>query len=114
MAIAKRFSVKVVGLTFHDGYPDSLHALRERFAKGAGEASLIREPDNQYDANAVAVLAAGDIIGHVPAYLAEKLAPELDAGHTFRVVTAEVLVNPDHPDRPGFLIECERHENAMA
>lgn len=113
--VASRFSVKVVGVTFHDEYPGNLHALRERFAKGVGEASLIREPDNQYDPYAVAVLAGGEIIGHVPRFLAEKLAPELDAGTRFRVVSAEVLVNPEHEDRPGFLIECERvTENSWA
>lgn len=108
MSLAKRFSVKVVGVSFHDDYPDSLYALRDRCTLGSSEASLIREPTNEYDPNAVAVLAGGSIIGHVPRGLAERLGPEIDAGERYVVVSAEVLVHPEHEDRPGLLIECER------
>ncbi len=106
--VASRFEIKAVGVTFHDGYPDNLYALRERFAHGKGEASLIREPDNEYDKNAVAVLAGGEIIGHLPGWFAQKIAPEIDSGTRYRVVDASVLVDPDHEDRPGLLLECER------
>lgn len=106
--VARRFFVKVRGVSFHPGYPQSLYALRERLAKAEGEASLIREPENPHDPNAVAVLAGGDIIGHVPAGLAERLGPEIDRGTLYRVVSADVLVNPEHEDKPGLLIECER------
>lgn len=111
MTVASRFSVKVVGVSFHPDYPENLHRLR---ALGGGEAggevegSLIREPDNPHDPNAVAVFMGGSVIGHVPAFLAERLGPEIDAGARFAVDTAAVLVNPDHPDRPGLEIFCVR------
>ena len=41
---------------------------------------LFREPDNKVDANAIAVMANGRKIGYVPGYLAEDLAPLIDAG----------------------------------
>jgi hypothetical protein len=108
--IPARFEVKVVGVSFHDDYPENLHRLRETAVMGGGEVegSLIREPDNPHDPNAVAVLIAGQIVGHVPAFLAEKLGPDIDAGVRYTVDTACVLVNPEHEDRPGLLITCVR------
>lgn len=108
--IPDRFEVKVVGVSFRDGYPESIHALARAYAQtpGTGEASLIRQPENPVDRNAVAVLAGGEQVGFVPAGLASRLAPDMDAGHQFRVTDAEVLVMPDHEDRPGLLIRVER------
>jgi SWI/SNF-related matrix-associated actin-dependent regulator of chromatin subfamily A3 len=47
---------------------------------GSGEeVKLVREPDNQYDKNAIRVLNIGGIqIGHVPRNVVSKLAPLLD------------------------------------
>lgn len=101
--IAPRFRVKAVGLTFHVGYPDRLLDL-------AGypyplEATLLREPDNAHDPNAVAVLLSGSPVGHVPADLARRLAPMLDQGTRY-IVTGTVLIDPEYPDRPGLLLDC--------
>jgi len=42
---------------------------------------LVREPDNKFDPNAIAVKAWGKYpLGYVPRYVAEALAPLLDAG----------------------------------
>jgi HIRAN domain len=41
---------------------------------------LRRDPDNEHDPNAIAVLAGGAQVGWVPRELAAELAPELDAG----------------------------------
>lgn len=45
-----------------------------------GPAELVREPDNPYDANAVAVHVGGKIIGHFNKQKAAALARVLDAG----------------------------------
>ena len=49
---------------------------------------LRRDPGNEHDANAIAVLAGGAQVGWVPRELAAELAPELDAGRPW---TALVL-----------------------
>jgi hypothetical protein len=41
---------------------------------------LRRDPDNEHDPNAIAVLAGDAQVGWVPRELAAELAPELDAG----------------------------------
>lgn len=110
--VASRFTVKVVGLSFRPGYPDSLLALSEALdalpAGTGGEASLIRDLDNEVDPHAVAVLVSGAIVGYIPATLARRVGPEIDAGSRFRVVSAEVLIHPEFPERPGLEIEVER------
>lgn len=45
------------------------------------EVLLRREPQNEYDSNAIAVLTeAGESLGHVPCDIAMELSPLLDAG----------------------------------
>lgn len=66
------FDFVVAGTQYHKGYMeidegDSLH--------------LIREPQNQYDSNAILICTeAGVSVGYVPRYLAEEMAPHLDNG----------------------------------
>ena len=49
---------------------------------------LDREPDNPHDANAIAVKAWGKhMLGYIPRYLAQSLAPLLDAGKVSRKAT---------------------------
>lgn len=103
------FSFKAVGVSFHPDYPENLLRLRETLglAGGAGEASLIREPDNEHDPNAVAIFVGGTVVGHAPRAVAQFVGPMLDDGTLVRA-TATVLIDPDHEDRPGLLVECER------
>lgn len=100
MSVPDRFEVKAVGVSFRPGYPESVLGLAEAYAQlpagVPGEASLVREPDNPADANAVGVLAGGMLVGYLPAALAA------------RVGRAEVLINSEFPERPGLLIQVER------
>lgn len=99
-------SSKVVGLTFEDGYPDNVNGLSTRVAR----LRLHREPSNLYDSNAVAVIEVdpetGEIttFGHLPAALAGRIAPEIDAGARWELAGYEVLVTPRYPDRPGLSV----------
>lgn len=106
------FTVKAVGVSFRPDYPDSLLRLAEAYAAlplgVPGEASLVRDAANEHDPNAIAILTNGEHVGYLPRELAARIAPELDAGARFRVRGAEVLINPEHPDRPGLSIEVER------
>ena len=101
--IAPRFRVKAVGMTFHDGYPDTFLDLAEY--PYPLEVTLRREPDNAHDPNAVAVVLSGRAVGHVPRDLAVRLALALDAGARYQV-TGTILIDPDHRDRPGLLLDC--------
>ena len=63
---------------------------------------LCREPDNPFDKNAIAVKAWGKHeLGYVPKYLAETLAPLLDAGKVSRKATfVRKNVSTKAPDLP--------------
>lgn len=101
--IAPRLTFKAVGMTFHPGYPDFLLDLAEY--PYPLEATLVREPENPHDPNAVAVMLSGRMVGHVPATLARRMAPHIDVGTRY-TVTATVLIDPEHRDHPGLLLEC--------
>jgi len=69
---------------------------------------LCREPDNPHDANAIAVKALGKYqLGYIPRYLAESLAPLLDAGKVSRKATfVRKNVSTKAPDLPvGLMIK---------
>ncbi|MDE0545477.1 HIRAN domain-containing protein [Microbacterium sp. C7(2022)] len=51
----------------------------ERARYGGQEYLLVREPDNEFDAQAIAVYGRGRKVGYVPASKAAALAPLLDA-----------------------------------
>jgi hypothetical protein len=57
-------------------YLPELRALKRRSESWV--ATLIREPLNEYDPNAIAVEIDGTTIGHVAREQAEELAPQLD------------------------------------
>ena len=113
------FSAKVVGVSFVPGYPDNLHRLSAASdaARLSGEplaAILKRNPQNQYDPNAVEVhvpaLGDGGFIGHLTRPIVARIAPEMDAGDVWLAEVGDVLIDPDHMDRPGISINCKRGE----
>lgn len=109
--------VDVVGVTFVSTYPDNILSL-EMLAMEAelvGErlaAIIVRNPDNKFDSNAceVHVPSLGDhgMIGHLPAAIAARLAPELDTGVLWQAGVARVRLQQEHLDRPGITIHMER------
>jgi hypothetical protein len=111
------FDVRTVGVSFAPGYPENLHRL-DAMVKDAdfwnGEpisAVLVREPDNEFDANAIAVHVPGlgedAAIGHIPREVARKLAPIIDGGTQHHVAVAGVVIHPDHAERPGVWISVK-------
>jgi hypothetical protein len=52
---------------------------------------LIREAQNRFDSNAVAVEVGGKQIGYIPKALAAKLAPRIDAGETVDVIGVRII-----------------------
>ena len=61
-------------------------ALDSEAAAPGRPLELRRDPGNEHDANAIAVLAGGEQVGWVPRELAAELAPRLDAGETWSVI----------------------------
>lgn len=126
--------VRVVGLTFRPGYPETVHYVAEQLDsqllddirltgtwedldddESVGPAVLlVRNPENEYDANAIEVhvpiLRRRQFVGHVPKDLAARWAPMMDDQAQFAeaCVTA-VPVTPDHIDRPGLEIRVRWH-----
>lgn len=103
--------VRVVGVTFAPEYPDSLHALNDFWAMRSLHnenmeevaAVLVRNPLNEHDPNAIEVHvpAITHVIGHIPAQMAQWMAPKLDAGERWHVSVDSVVIHPDHPERPA-------------
>jgi hypothetical protein len=54
--------------------------------RGDESVSIVPEPDNPYDSNALAVRVAGEHIGYVPRMLAEQLAPQIRGFAEGRIV----------------------------
>lgn len=101
-------STKVVGMTFVDGYPANVHRM---CTEGCPGLVLVREPDNPHDPNAVAVAerdSTEGAIGHLPAALAGRIAPEIDAGQEWEIPMWEVLVSPGHVHNPGLSVTLNR------
>ena len=73
-------------------------ALGTEAAAPGRPLELRRDPDNEHDANAIAVLAGGEQVGWVPRELAEELAGELDAGRPWSaIVLREQRLSPRDP-----------------
>ena len=117
---ASEFTSKVVGVSFVPGYPDNLLDLAKADVNAAavGErliAILHRNPANEYDPNAIEVhvpaLGDGGFIGHLTRPIVARMAPDMDAGAIWHAEVANVLIDPDHLDRPGIEIHCKRMEN---
>lgn len=100
-------TTKVVGVSYAPGYPENLHHIANELVSTPGgviHARLVREPENPYDTNAVAVFVHDRPVGHLPAANAERVAPRLDSGERWAAAVVEVPVHPDNPDQPGLKI----------
>ena len=75
-------SISVVG----EKYEGRLDALQSAAFSPGRALRLVREPDNPYDANAVAVYdAAGSLhVGYLPKEHAARIATQLDAGQSYQ------------------------------
>lgn len=90
----ERADFMIAGATIGDDRREACEACRED-----DPVSLVREPDNPYDSNAILVVCEdGSDLGYVPRILAKDLAPLLDDGarQEFRVKKLHFL-RPNHP-----------------
>jgi hypothetical protein len=113
---ANNFSVRVVGMSFTEDYPDNLLDLEweihhaERSNRKV-RLRLVRDPKNIHDPNAIRVESDSlGLLGHIPRDLAARLAPELDAGVKWVCAAVKVYVSDYSPDNPGLEVRCKRME----
>lgn len=60
--------------------------------------TLLREPDNQYDRNAVQAMIDGGAVGYLARVDAAAIAPELDQGRSYSACVHELTGGmPDYP-----------------
>lgn len=103
-SLPSKFSCRVVGVSFVDGYPQNLYRL-EQDALNAGLfgnvilGELRAEPDNPHDPNAVAVYVDGEPIGH----LTRPLAARITNPDNWHVRVEQVLIGPSF-ENPGVSI----------
>jgi hypothetical protein len=86
-------TARLSGVSFRDAQPN----IRQFGCAAIGTYALIREPENQFDPNAIQVSLGGVwFMGYVPSRLAKILAPMIDAGRTF---LAEFVCRNEAPGR---------------
>lgn len=76
------WAVRVRGDQYYDGV---------QHVQVGDPAVLVREPDNEYDANAVAITVRGRMLGHYDRGKARRLAKILDAGNHLEAVVVSVM-----------------------
>lgn len=91
-------NVSVVGTSFHQGATDFVQRQRP-----GTKFAVKRQPDNQYDKNAIAIQWGNHVLGYLPRGLAAELAPLMDGGLVLNVVKAPmqgcvVTVSFEAPD----------------
>lgn len=75
---------KLAGVSFN-GRQDVI-----KFLQVDMKLDLRRDYKNQYDKNAIGVYIENTLVGWIPKYLAEKLAPEIDAGILWNAIIKDV------------------------
>lgn len=76
----QRRQASIMGSSFCPGASNWLPRL-----KPGQQLRAEREPENQYDVNAVALYTFQQKLGYVPRGLAAEIAPFMDTGHTVAV-----------------------------
>ena len=97
-------TTKIVGLTFNDNYPHNVFAIASDFALGDDSLDLVREPDNEFDSNAVAIYKNSEKLGHISKKMASFLAPQMDAGIEYSCFVEGIVISQDNPDNPGIKV----------
>lgn len=80
---------KVVGVTKLNDKGISIQSILPDLSEDS-DLYLRREPDNQYDSNAVKIFADHQHIGYIKATVAQQIAPLMDSGQIIEVELLEV------------------------
>lgn len=99
------FEVSVAGVTFRSDYPSNVWALSAQLVMGPVPVTLVREPDNEFDNNAIKVVVRDEQVGYIPSSVSKQLAKEIDSGGRWHGVVDRVLMSPNNPEQPGIRIK---------
>ena len=105
--------IRVVGVTFRGAdYPQNIFAVGEAvaYAQRPLRATLVREPDNPVDSNAMKVMVGTTHLGYIPADTAVELSAEIDAGAKWLAIVDRMIISPEHPDQPGLRLKVFRND----
>lgn len=99
---AAGFHTKIVGVTF-EGRQDAVAGVRP------GEAlQLVRQPENPFDASAIAVCYGAIQLGFLRREIAARIAPNLDAGERYSAVVRNVTGGGTRSVGVNIRVERER------
>ena len=87
--MASSFFTKVVGVSFGNSQ-NIISRLHHNM-----QLKLVREPDNSYDSNAIAVFFANHHLGYLPRFRAQEIAPLIDSGEYYIAYVANVTGGTD-------------------
>jgi len=74
------YKINVVGVSFKNSDGNSRQEIIRKYVVNGMEVDLVREPENKYDKNAIAVSVLGNKAGYIPGFLAAKMATKMDEG----------------------------------
>jgi len=105
--LASPFEVPVTGVTFRDGYPNSIFQISSLMIEKDTPvlALLQREPENPVDDSAIRVVVNGNHVGYIPSYIAKKLSEEIDGGISWSAVVDRIIVSPENHNQPGLRLK---------
>ena len=104
--------IPVVGVSFVEGYPSHIYKLAS-MSRQQGDifVSLVRNPENPYDKNAIEVRFGEQMLGHLPKEVAARLAPALDKGEQFLASVYQIRISSENPNNPGLDILVDQRES---
>jgi hypothetical protein len=94
-------TIKLVGVSFGNAQDN----IKNFGSSDFGPYSLIREPDNKFDSNAIKVSLFGLFdFGYLPKNTAEMMAPMIDTGLQFEAHFVRITQFPPHELR-GIMVK---------
>lgn len=105
---ADEFFTKIVGVSF-EGRQDKVGGLVAGIA-----LDLVREPENPYDSNAVAVRFGPLALGYIRREIARRIAPNIDGGERYTASVGTVTGGGDRHVGVNILVRRERARRSTA
>ena len=100
-----RITTKLAGVMVNGAQRNIREFERRKCERLFGESlSLTREPENEFDPNAIKVEADGNYVGYIPRGIAKDLASRIDAGFHF-IVSRSWLNQSDFHEPVGLTVE---------